>query len=60
MHGFRNDTDDPTSFLILYTPGIARVKFFAEIADLANGGRTLQGHARTALYARHDQVMVDD
>jgi len=59
VHGFRNDTDAPTSFLILFTPGIAREKFFTEIAELARNGRKLQGDARTAFYARHDQVMVD-
>ena len=60
VHGFRNDGDDPVSFLILFAPGIARENFFAEIAELARSGRTLQGEERTAFYARHDQVMVDD
>ncbi len=59
VHGFRNDGDDPASFLILFAPGIARERFFAEIAELARSGRTLTGEERTAFYARHDQVMVD-
>src|SRR4051812_8821135 len=62
VHGFRNDGDEETSFLILFAPGIARENFFAERAELRTRG---QGRAemtpeeRTAFYARHDQVMVE-
>src|SRR6185369_3316017 len=40
-HGFRNDGDDETAFLILFTPGIARENFFSEMAELRRSGRTL-------------------
>ena len=59
VHGFRNDGDDPVSFLILFAPGIARENFFAELAELRRSGRTLGPEEMTAFYARHDQVMVD-
>ena len=59
VHGFRNDGDEPTSFLILFAPGIARERFFAEIAELRRSGRQLSAEEMTAFYARHDQVMVD-
>ena len=47
------------SFLILFAPGIAREKFFLEMAELRRSGRTLTPEQMTAFYARHDQVMVD-
>lgn len=59
VHGFRNDGEEPASFLILFAPGIARERFFAEIAGLAGSGRTLTAEEWTAFYARHDQVMVE-
>ena len=58
-HGFRNDGDEPASFLILFAPGIARETFFLEMAELRRSGRTLSPEELTAFYARHDQVMVD-
>jgi hypothetical protein len=58
-HGFRNDSDEWVSFLILFAPGIARERFFSEMAELRRSGRTLTPEEMTAFYARHDQVMVD-
>jgi mannose-6-phosphate isomerase-like protein (cupin superfamily) len=59
VHGFRNDGDEPSSVLILFAPGIAREKFFAEMAELGRSGRTPTKEELDAIYARHDQVMVD-
>jgi hypothetical protein len=59
VHGFRNDGDEPASFLILFTPGIARELYFGELAELARSGRKPTPEEMTAFYARHDQVMVD-
>nr|WP_239522706.1 cupin domain-containing protein [Geodermatophilus sabuli] len=58
-HGFRKDGDEPADFLILFTPGIAREQFFAELAELSRSGRRPTPEEMTAFYARHDQVMVD-
>ena len=60
VHGFRNDGDEPASFLILFTPGIARENFFAELAELRRSGRQRTPEEMTAFYARHDQVMVEE
>ncbi|MET0763506.1 MAG: cupin domain-containing protein [Blastococcus sp.] len=57
-HGFRNDGDGEAAFLILFAPGIARERFFYEMADIRREGRTLTSEQLTAFYARHDQVMV--
>ncbi len=59
VHGFRNDGDEPSSVLILFTPGIAREAFFAEMAEIGRSGRTPSREELEAIYARHDQVMVD-
>ena len=59
VHGFRNDSDEPATFLILFTPGTAREAFFAETAELRRSGRTLDPEEMAAFYARHDQVMVE-
>jgi mannose-6-phosphate isomerase-like protein (cupin superfamily) len=58
-HGFRNDGDEEAAFLILFAPGIARERFFNEMAELRRSGRTLTPEELTAFYARHDQVMFD-
>ncbi len=58
VHGFRNDTDEPASLLMMSTPGAAREDYFQELLELA--GRELSEQEWTALYARHDQVMVDE
>ncbi|MEX5717721.1 cupin domain-containing protein [Geodermatophilus maliterrae] len=60
VHGFRNDSDEPASFLILFTPGIARERFFAEMAEMRRSGRRPGPEEMTAFYARHDQVMVEE
>ena len=59
VHGFRNDGAEPSSVLILFTPGIAREAFFAEMAEIGRSGRTPTKEELDAIYARHDQVMVD-
>ncbi len=56
VHGFRNDTDEPAALLMMSTPGADRGAYFHEL--LAAG--ELSDEQQTALYARHDQVMVPD
>ena len=59
VHAFRNDGDDPVSFLILFAPGIARERFFTELAQMWEQGVELTPEERVAFYARHDQVNLD-
>ncbi|MGY2084401.1 cupin domain-containing protein [Blastococcus sp. SYSU DS0539] len=59
VHGFRNDGDEPAAVLILFTPGVAREAFFAEMAEIARREQPPTTEEMAALYARHDQVMVD-
>jgi hypothetical protein len=59
VHGFRNDSDEPTSFLILFAPGTPREEFFREIAEVVASNRELSTEEWIDLYRRHDQYMVD-
>jgi quercetin dioxygenase-like cupin family protein len=56
VHAFRNDGDDPAAFLILFAPGVARERFFTELAEIRRSGRVLGEPERVEFYARHDQV----
>jgi mannose-6-phosphate isomerase-like protein (cupin superfamily) len=58
VHGFRNDGGAPAAMLMMSTPGAPREDYFAELAEVFASGRTLSAEEWTALYARHDQVMV--
>jgi quercetin dioxygenase-like cupin family protein len=59
VHGFRNDTDEPCGFLVLFAPGAAREAFFRELAEIAASGRKLSDEELTDLYHRHDQYTVE-
>ncbi|MEV0384261.1 cupin domain-containing protein [Nonomuraea sp. NPDC050643] len=58
VHAFRNESGEPASMLILFTPGAPREAYFEELADIANTGRQLTPEEWTELYLRHDQYMV--
>lgn len=58
VHGFRNDSEAPAAMLMMSTPGSPREDYFAELAEVFGSGRELSPEEWTALYARHDQVMV--
>jgi mannose-6-phosphate isomerase-like protein (cupin superfamily) len=60
VHGFRNDSDDSATFLVLFAPAPARELFFREVAEIATSGRTLSDDEWTELYRRHDQYIVPD
>ena len=59
IHGFRNDAAAPTTFLILFSPGIAREGYFEALAEIGATGREMTKADWADLYARFDQVMVD-
>jgi quercetin dioxygenase-like cupin family protein len=58
IHAFRNDGDAVAKMLILFAPGIARERFFTEIAEIHASGRSLSPEEWTEFHARHDQYMV--
>jgi quercetin dioxygenase-like cupin family protein len=56
VHGFSNDSGAAASMLILFAPGVAREKYFEELAGIRSSGRTLTEEEWADLFARHDQV----
>ncbi|HEY3524218.1 MAG TPA: cupin domain-containing protein [Candidatus Limnocylindrales bacterium] len=58
IHGFRNDSDDAASMLILFAPGAPREQYFEELAEIGWSGRSMTDEERTAFLARHDQYMI--
>ena len=56
VHGFRNDADEPASMLILFAPGIARERYFEELAEIRRTGAELSEQEWADFFARHDQV----
>jgi mannose-6-phosphate isomerase-like protein (cupin superfamily) len=56
IHGFKNESAAPASMLILFAPGVAREKYFEELAENRATGRKLTDEERADLFARHDQV----
>jgi mannose-6-phosphate isomerase-like protein (cupin superfamily) len=58
VHGFRNESGEPASMLILFAPGAPREGYFEALAEIARSGRQLGKDEWTELYARHDQYMV--
>jgi mannose-6-phosphate isomerase-like protein (cupin superfamily) len=59
IHAFRNDGDSPASMLILFAPAPPREKYFRELAEVAESGRTLSYDGWTELFARHDQYRAE-
>jgi mannose-6-phosphate isomerase-like protein (cupin superfamily) len=58
VHGFRNESDDAASMLILFAPGAPREQYFEELAEIGASGRELSQEEWAEVYARHDQTMV--
>ena len=57
VHGFRNESGEPASFLLLFTPGAPREAYFETLAEIASGRQSTPDEWRE-LYQRHDQYMV--
>ncbi|MCF6472060.1 cupin domain-containing protein [Nonomuraea sp. MG754425] len=58
VHAFRNESGEPATMLILFTPGAPREAYFEELAAIAESGRQLTPEEWTDVYLRHDQYMV--
>jgi quercetin dioxygenase-like cupin family protein len=56
LHAFRNDSDDPTSMLLLFAPGAPREEYFEKVAEMAQRG----GQEFTDFLVRHDSFFVDE
>ena len=59
LHGFRNESGDPASMLILFTPGAPREAYFEGLVELAEGRWTPTHEELSAFFVAHDNIYVD-
>ena len=57
IHGFRNESGESASMLILFAPGAPRVAYFQALAEIA-AGHQLSDEERTELNLRHDSYFL--
>jgi mannose-6-phosphate isomerase-like protein (cupin superfamily) len=55
LHGFKNESEDPASMLLLFAPGAPREEYFEQVAEMAKRG----GQAFADFLVRHDSYFVD-
>jgi mannose-6-phosphate isomerase-like protein (cupin superfamily) len=58
IHAFGNDSGEPASMLILFTPGAPREAYFEALAEIAVSGRTPSDEEMLELLLAHDQYSV--
>lgn len=58
VHAFCNQSGEPASMLILFTPGAPREAYFEALAEIGASGRKLTDEEWTELFQRHDNIMV--
>jgi mannose-6-phosphate isomerase-like protein (cupin superfamily) len=54
LHGFRNESGEPASMLLLFTPGAPREEYFEVLAK----GVQMTDEERAAFYLEHDNYWV--
>jgi mannose-6-phosphate isomerase-like protein (cupin superfamily) len=57
IHGFRNESGEPASMLILFAPGAPREEYFETLADAARR-EAMTDQERLEFYLRHDNTWV--
>jgi mannose-6-phosphate isomerase-like protein (cupin superfamily) len=55
LHAFKNDSDEASSMLLLFSPGAPREEYFEKIAEMARRG----GPELAEFLLRHDSYFVD-
>jgi mannose-6-phosphate isomerase-like protein (cupin superfamily) len=55
LHAFRNETDEPVSMLMLFSPGAPREEYFERVGEMAQRG----GEELEEFRIRHDSYFVD-
>lgn len=56
VHGFRNESGEPASMLLLFTPGAAREEYFETL--FAAGTDAMSEDEKAAFFLRHDNHWV--
>ena len=57
LHGFRNESGEAASMLLLFTPGAPREEYFETLAGIGFG-RAVTADERADLYRRHDTYWI--
>jgi quercetin dioxygenase-like cupin family protein len=60
VHGFRNESGQPTSFLIHFAPGAPREAYFEELAEWGRSGRPADDEVVAEFYRQHDNIWLPD
>jgi quercetin dioxygenase-like cupin family protein len=61
VHGFRNDSGEPASMLLLFTPGAPREEYFETLVEIAQGHRgPMDPEERAEFMLRHDTFWLED
>ena len=58
LHGFRNESGQPASLLILFVPGAPREAYFEGLVELAEGRWKPSHDELLAFYEEHDNIYV--
>lgn len=58
LHGFRNESGEPASTLILFSPGAPREKYFEGLADIGWSQRSPSDQELAEFYAAHDTYWI--
>lgn len=54
LHAFKNDSDDPASMIMLFSPGAPREEYFEKVAEMAQKG----GEEFGEFLVKHDSFFV--
>ena len=58
LHGFRNESGEPASLLILFVPGAPREAYFEGLVELAEGRWTPSHDELQEFLEKHDNIYV--
>jgi mannose-6-phosphate isomerase-like protein (cupin superfamily) len=58
VHGFRNESGEAASMLLLFTPGAPREAYFEGLVEIAQRSEKPSAEELADFYARHDNIWV--
>ena len=58
IHGFRNESGEPASMLLLFAPGAPREGYFEGLAQWALSGQRPDEHEQAQFMLRHDNIWI--
>ncbi|MDQ4053750.1 MAG: cupin domain-containing protein [Actinomycetota bacterium] len=58
IHGFRNESGEPASLLILFAPGAPREAYFEGLVEMAEGRWTPSHEELQAFLEKHDNIYI--